>query len=193
MVKYFPKIEPWKNKMTKKILVISASPRRGGNSDTLCDLFIRGAMESGHQVEKIFIADKQIAYCRGCGKCNDGSGCVIKDDMEEILIKLVVADTIVMATPVYFYSMNAQLKTLIDRTVPSYEKISNKEFYFIITAADGNKNMMKRTLESLRGFTEDCLEGAKEKDIIYGLGTWKMGEIVSNPVAQEAYEMGKSL
>lgn len=75
--------------------------------------------------------------------------------MEEVLDKLVAADVIVMATPVYFYTMAAQMKTLIDRTVPRYGELSNKDFYFIVTAADMNQRMLERTIEGFRGFTED--------------------------------------
>ena len=114
--------------MTKKILVLSSSFRKGGNSDTLCDQFVKGAVEAGHQVEKIFINDKKIGYCHGCGVCNTTHKCVLHDDMAEILDKMVQADVIVMATPVYFYSMNGQMKTLIDRTVPRYEEIAGKDF-----------------------------------------------------------------
>ena len=87
----------------KNVLIISASPRKGGNSDTLCDRFAQGAKESGNNVEKIFIAAKNIGYCSGCGVCNSTHKCVQKDDMAEILDKMVSADVIVLATPVYFY------------------------------------------------------------------------------------------
>lgn len=179
--------------MSKKVLILSSSPRKGGNSDLLCDEFMRGAKESGHNVEKIFVAQKKINYCSGCGVCNSTHKCVQNDDMAEILNKMVSADTIVLATPIYFYSMDGQLKTLIDRTVPRYTEISNKDFYYIMTAADTNKNMLHRTVEAIRGFTEDCLPGAKEKGIIYGTGAWEKGEIKNNPAFSQAYEMGKNL
>ena len=86
--------------MSKKVLILSGSFRKHGNSDLLCDEFKRGAEEAGHSVEKIFINEKQIHYCRGCGVCNSTHKCVIKDDMAEILDKMVKADVIVMATPV---------------------------------------------------------------------------------------------
>lgn len=178
--------------MTKKILVLSGSFRKGGNSDTLCDQFIKGAAEAGHEVEKVFINDKKINYCRGCGVCNTTHQCIQKDDMAEILDKMVKADVIVMATPVYFYTMNGQMKTLIDRSVPRYDEIIGKEFYFIVAAADGNENNMRKTIEGLRGFTEDCLPDAKEKGIIYGTGAWQIGDIKSSLAMQRAYEMGKS-
>lgn len=179
--------------MNKNVLVISASPRKGGNSDTLCDEFIRGAQESGNHAEKIFLASKNIKYCIGCGVCNTTQKCVQKDDMAEILDKMVEADVIVLATPVYFYTMDAQMKTLIDRTVPRYTEIQNKDFYFIVAAADTERKMMERTIEGFRGFTQDCLTGAREKGIIYGTGAWQAGEIKGTPAVKQAYEVGRNV
>lgn len=179
--------------MAKNVLIISASPRRHGNSDTLCDRFMQGASESGNQVEKIFLKDKKIAYCTGCGYCFDHHVCSQKDDMSEMLEKLLAADVIVFATPVYFYTMDAQMKCFIDRTTPKYTEITNKEFYFIMTAADNEKESFNRTLEAFRGFTEDCLSGAVESGIIYGGGTWHMGEVQDTPAYNQAYEMGKNV
>lgn len=177
----------------KKVLVISSSPRRGGNSDILCDRFIAGARDAGHIAEKVFLRDKNIGYCTGCGACNRTHQCVQKDDMREILDKMVEADVIVMATPVYFYAMDGQMKTFIDRTVPRYTEISHKDFYYIMTAADTDKKNFARTVEGFRGFTEDCLEGAREKGIIYGVGAWQAGEIQNTPAVDEAYKMGKNV
>lgn len=180
--------------MNKKILIISSSPRKGGNSDLLCDQFAKGALDAGHQAEKIFLSDKTINYCTGCGACaNATKPCVQKDDVAEILEKMVSADVIVLATPVYFYTMSAQLKTLIDRTCPRYTAISNKDFYFIVTAWDPDRKAMFRTLESLRGFTEDCLNGTKERGILYGVNAMNKGDVKALPVFQEAYKMGKSV
>lgn len=179
--------------MKKKILIISSSPRKGGNSDLLCDEFIKGAIESGNSVEKIRLSEKKINFCSGCGVCNTTHKCVQKDDMEEILNKMVEANVIVLATPVYFYAMDGQMKTFIDRTVPRYQEISNKDFYFIITAADNNKTSMNKVVESLRGFTEDCLENPHEKGIIYGLGAWQIGDIKNNKAMKEAYNFGKNV
>lgn len=179
--------------MAKNILVLSESFRKHGNSDLLCDEFIRGAEENGNKVEKIYINDKKINFCRGCGVCNTAHKCVQKDDMEEILAKMVYADVIVMSTPVYFYTMNGQMKTLIDRSVPRYEEISGKDFYFILAAADENKANLKKTVESFRGFTKDCLPDAHEKGIVYGTGAWQLGDIKSLPAMQEAFEMGKAI
>lgn len=178
--------------MKKNVVILSASPRRNGNSDILCDEFMKGATEAAHDVEKIFLADKNIKYCTGCGVCNTTHECVQKDDMKEILVKLLKADVIVMASPVYFYTINAQMKTLIDRIVPQYTSLSNKEFYFIITAAETDLNMMERSIECFRGLL-DCLENPTEKGVIYGVGAWQKGEIKGTKAMQEAYEMGKNV
>ena len=178
--------------MSKKVLVISASPRKAGNSEMLCDQFILGAKEAGNKTEKIFLRDKEINYCVACEGCTGDGVCVQKDDMAEVLVKMIDADVIVMATPVYFYTMDAQMKTLIDRTVARYTEINNKEFYFIVAAADDSKQAMERTVEGFRGFTS-CLNGATEKGIIYGTGAWNKGDIQGSPAMKEAFEMGKAV
>ena len=179
--------------MSKRILIISGSPRLHGNSDILCDELKRGALEAGHEVEKINLCAKKINYCLGCGVCNATGKCVQKDDMAEILQKMIKADVIVLASPVYFYAMNGEMKTFIDRTVPQYTKISDKDFYFIITAADTIQKNMDKVIEGFRGFTADCLENAHEKGIVYGLGAWQKGEIEHNHEAMlQAYEFGKN-
>lgn len=179
--------------MNKKVLIISASPREGGNSDTLCNQFAKGAQEKGHQVEKLRLVELHIDYCSACYSCKKLGYCVKKDDMEQIVEKMRKADVIVLATPVYFYTMCAQMKTLIDRTLGAAQKpgLENKDFYLIATAAAG-KFQMERTIEGLRGYLE-CIPGAKERGIIYGEGAWQLGDIEESPAMQEAYQMGKCI
>ena len=179
--------------MKKSVLVLSASPRREGNSDLLCDQFMAGASASGHRVEKVFLKDKRINYCTGCGTCmNEHRNCPQQDDMGAILEKMIASDVIVMATPVYFYTMNAQMKTLIDRTCSRYTEIKDKEFYFIVAAADTNKQAMGRTLEGFRGFTS-CLPGSVEKGVVLGTGAWNAGEIRGSEAMQQACDMGRAV
>lgn len=179
--------------MCKKVLILSGSPRKGGNSDLLCDEFMRGAKESGNDVQKIFIREKKISPCRACYYCRDNNGmCVIKDDMAEILDKMLSADVIVMASPVYFYSIDAQLKAVIDRAVAKWTKIKNKEFYYIMTAAEDSDTVMDCTLECMRGFAV-CLNGSKEMGVICGKGVYEAGEIKNTPYMKEAYKMGKNV
>lgn len=176
--------------MGKNVLILSASPRKGGNSDLLCDRFLAGAREAGHRVEKIRVADKDINYCTGCGACFESGTCVQEDDMAGILDRMIAADVIVLATPVYFYSMNGQMKTLIDRTCPAYTRITDKDLYFILAAADTARKNLERAVEGFRAFTF-CLTGAREKGIVYGTGAWNIGDIQGSPAMQQAYDLGR--
>lgn len=178
--------------MSKKVLILSGSPRKNGNSDILCDEFMRGAAQVGHQVEKIRVAEKKIGYCRACYACRGTGVCAIKDDMADILQKMIDADVLVLASPVYFYSIDAQLKALIDRTVARWTEVKNKEFYYIVTAADGEEEAAETTIACFRGYA-DCVNGAKEKGIIYGMGVYEKGEIKNTAKMTEAYEMGKQV
>lgn len=178
--------------MAKKIIIISSSPRRGGNSDTLCDQFMHGATDAGHSVRKIFLRDMQVNYCLGCCICTTGKPCPQKDDAADIIAAMLDADVIVLGTPVYFYSMSAQLKTLIDRCCARYTELSNKEFYLIMTAAERDIEAMQPTVAVLRGFL-DCLDKPVERGIIYGLGVWQAGEVKSTPAMHEAYEAGAAV
>ena len=180
--------------MSKKVLIISSSPRKGGNSDTLCDKFAQGATEAGNSIEKIFLRDKKINYCSGCGLCNnnDYTACSQNDDMEEILTKMMDADVIVFGTPVYFYTMCGQLKTLIDRCCSRYTKINNKEFYYIMTAADGSSNAMDRVIEEFRGFLY-CLSSPKEIGMLIATGVWQKGDVDGTDYIEKAYNDGKTV
>lgn len=179
--------------MMKRVLVLSGSPRKGGNSDLLCDRFAEGARDAGHEAEKVFLRDKKIRYCLGCLACEEHGGrCAHKDDMAGILAKMLAADVIVMATPVYFYSMDAQLKTLIDRTYARYTEIRHKEMYFILSAADGRKKAMEPVLAGFRGFMA-CFDGMKEKGIVYGVGARDVGDIEKSRAMDRAYEMGRGV
>ncbi len=178
--------------MSKKVLILSGSPRKGGNSDLLCDEFMRGAMDAGHQVEKIRVQEKKVAYCTACYACQNTGNCAIKDDMAEIMQKMIDCDVMVLASPVYFYSIDAQLKAVIDRSVCRWTEVKDKEMYYIMTAADGERSSMNTTLACFRGYA-DCVEGAMEKGIIYGTGVYHAGEIKGTPAMQEAYEMGRGI
>lgn len=175
-----------------KVLAISSSPRKGGNSDVLCDEFLKGAAESGHTVQKIRLAEKQIAPCLGCYGCSENHICVRKDDMTEVLGALKSADVIALASPVYFYSICAQMKTMIDRCLADYRSIKDKQFYLIVTAADPQHCAADETLADFRGYLR-CLPGAMEKGVIFGTGTWDKGDVYRHPALKQAYEMGKGI
>lgn len=179
--------------MDKKVLILSGSPRKGGNSDILCGQFAQGAREAGNEVEIIRVAAKEVTPCSACYYCRDHGGeCVHKDDMAEILQKMIDADVLVLASPVYFYSIDAQLKAVIDRTVARWLEVKNKEFYYIITMADEEKSSADTTLACFRGYA-DCVEGAVEKGVLIGGGVYEPGKVRNTPAVARAYEMGKNV
>lgn len=179
--------------MGKKVLILSGSPRKGGNSDLLCDEFARGAQESGHEVEKIRVATKKIHPCSACYYCREHGGeCVHKDDMADVLQKMIGADVIVLASPVYFYSIDAQLKAVIDRTVARWLEVKNKEFYYIVTMADEDAASADTTLACFRGYA-DCVNGAAEKGVVIGSGVYEPGKVMNTSAMQRAYDMGKNV
>ena len=179
--------------MSKKVLILSGSPRKGGNSDALCDKFARGALEAGNEVEKLRVAEKKIGYCSACYFCQSSGGvCAKKDDMAEVLQKMIDADVIVLSSPVYFYSIDAQLKTVIDRTVARWTEVKDKEFYYILTAGEDSKAIMERSVECFRGFA-DCFQGSVEQGVIYGHGLYAKDDAKTSPMAEEAYKMGKGV
>ena len=107
--------------MGKKVLIISSSPRKNGNSETLADAFANGAQEAGHSVETVHLREKQMGFCKGCLACLKLGRCVIQDDAVEIAAKMHDANVLVFATPVYYYCVSGQLKTMLDRADPLFD------------------------------------------------------------------------
>ena len=178
----------------KKVLILSGSPRKHGNSDILCDEFAKGAMAAGNEVEKIFVAEKKISLCTGCYFCKEHGGrCAFNDDMGDILQKIIDCDVLVLSSPVYFYSISAQLKAVIDRTVARWTEIANKDLYYIATAAEEDKDTLDVTLACFHGFAR-CIDGYEEKGTLYGKGVYEKGAVINRPeLMQIAYEMGESV
>lgn len=177
----------------KKVLILAGSPRMHGNSNILCEEFAKGAKEAGHEVEQINIQKKKVAACLGCNACYRNNGnCIQKDDMEEIREKMLAADVIVLSSPIYFYSMTAQMKTVIDRTYAFYQELKGKTFYYIITCAAPDESFTETMKASLQGFT-CCVPDAVEGGMLLGMGTNECGDVKDMPVMKEAYEMGKNL
>ena len=177
--------------MTKKVLILSSSPRRNGNSDTLCNEFMRGAVESGHTVEKIFLRDKTIHYCTGCSTCSFlQKPCPQKDDAAEVIEKMVAADVIVLGTPVYFYAISAQMKTLIDRMNPMYPMDYRfRDVYFLATAADEGEDVFEKAETGLTGWL-DCFPKTTLKGSVYCGGVTGGGDISGNAKLAAARALG---
>ena len=176
----------------KKILIISSSPRRNGNSQLLCEQFKKGAEEKGHIVNLVRLMDLNIGFCRACDCCmrNDGV-CILKDDMAELLHQFQEADVLVLATPVYFYGISAQMKTFIDRTYPIWQHLGKKEVYYIISAGLG-EDIINRSLGDLDGFVEH-LEEYTIAGRLYATNVMDAGLVKEQDIYQEAYDMGYSI
>ncbi|HIW58776.1 MAG TPA: flavodoxin family protein [Candidatus Anaerobutyricum avicola] len=173
-----------------KILVINGSPRAKGNSDLLCDEFIRGAKESGHQVEKISLQENEMHPCKACYYCFKTGACVQKDDMAEILQKTEEADVLVLASLTYFLTMSGQMKIFIDRLLPKWQGLGGKDAYVIVTGHDG-KQGLRRNAEDLSMILENL--GNRVRQIIWGEHVWQKGEVIGTKAMEEAYLAGRNV
>lgn len=123
--------------MSKKVVVLSTSLRSNSNSELLAKSFVEGSKESGNEVEYISLKNKDIRFCIGCLACQKLGHCVIKDDVTDIMDSVLYADVVVWASPIYYYEMSGQMKTLIDRLNPMYSKDYRfRDVYLLATAAE---------------------------------------------------------
>ena len=180
----------------KKVLIVSSSPRRNGNTEMLCEQFAKGALEAGNEVERINVNDKKIGYCIDCEVCRNNNGkCVIKDDAEEVIGKMITCGVLVLSTPVYFYSITAQLKTLIDRSFAREHEIremDEKPVYYILSCAAPAPEYMDTAIAGLDGYIK-CLRTMKVAGIVRGTGAMPAGAVAASPAMRVAYEMGKGI
>ena len=179
--------------MSKKVLIISTSPRKGSNSEALSDEFARGARESGNEVEKVSLAGKNIRFCRGCFVCQKTKRCVIRDDADLIEQKMVDADVLVFATPIYYYEMSGQMKTMLDRGNPMFTAdYAFRDVYLICTAAEDADHVWQRAKSGLEGWIA-CFPKAKLVGCVFGGGTTEVGTVQGTPAMEKAYELGKAV
>ena len=177
----------------KKIIVISTSLRRGSNSDMLADQFAEGAKAAGNEVEKISLAGKNFQFCMGCLACQKLGRCVINDDVNAIMAKVMASDVVVWATPIYYYEMSGQMKTLIDRMNAMYEQdYQFRDVYLLTTAAENEEQTPKRAETGLTGWI-DCYPKCHLAGTLFCGGVNNAREIEGNPKLKEAYDMGFSL
>ena len=175
----------------KKIIVISTSLRHGSNSNMLAEKFIEGAKAAGNEVEKISLVGQNIQFCKGCMACQKQGRCVIKDDVNDIMAKVLKADVICWATPIYYYEMSGQMKTLIDRMNAMYKQdYQFRDVYLLTTAAEDEAETPKRAETGLTGWI-DCYPKSRLAGTLFCGGVNEAREIEGNPKLQEAYELGK--
>jgi len=177
----------------KKVLIISTSPRAKSNSHALAEEFARGAKEAGNEVEIICLRDMEIRYCMGCLACQKTGKCVIRDDAPELTTKIHDAEVIVWATPIYYYEMSGQMKTMIDRGNPLYgTDYKFTDIYMLTSAAENDPEVPLRAVSGLQGWI-DCFERASLKGTVFAGGVNMPGDIKGHKSLVEAYEMGKSI
>ncbi len=179
--------------MSKKVVIVSSSYRTNGNSAKLAKEFYKGAVDAGNEVEFISLHDKKIAFCRGCLYCQQAKKCAISDDADMIREKIQNADVVVFATPVYYYGISGQLKTLLDRCNPLYASdYKFRDVYLLFTAAEDSEELVQRTLLNFDGWMV-CFPNAGLKSYVFCGNVGGIGDIDGNPKLQEAYNMGHDL
>lgn len=179
--------------MNKNVLIISSSSRKGGNSETLAARFATGAQEAGNHVETIYLREKQIGFCKGCLACQKTGHCVIHDDAVEIAAKMHDADVLVFATPVYYYSVSGQLKTMMDRANPLFGTDYHfTKAYLLATAADDEAETAEGTVKAVQGWV-DCFDRCELAETIFAGGVNAIGDIHGHAALERAYKVGKEV
>ena len=179
--------------MKKKVLIISSSPRQGGNSETLAASFARGAQEAGHLVETVYLREKQIGFCNGCFACLKLGLCVINDDAVDIVARMHDADVLVFATPVYYYCVSGQLKTILDRANPLYDTdYTFRKAYLLATAAEDAAETFEGTEKAVQGWV-DCFPRCTLAGTVFAGGVNEVGDIAGRPALEQAYQMGREI
>lgn len=177
----------------KNVLVISSSLRKNSNSEQLAVSFAEGAKSAGNKVEIISLRDKEIKFCIGCLACQKTQRCVMHDDADAIREKMLHAEVLVFATPIYYYEMSGILKTLLDRANPLYSSdYQFSEVYALATAAEDEKHVPEKAFSGIEGWV-DCFEKANLVGTLFCGGVTEPGEINDNVKLQDAYDMGKNI
>ncbi len=134
-----------------KVVGFAGSPRIGGNSDTLLDQWLAGAKDAGAEVEKVYLDKLQINPCRACDACRraGASGCIVRDDMQQLYPKLLAADIWVLATPVYFWTPSSQLKLMVDRWygMLRHHDLCGKQAALLVSMGDDELKTAQPTID----------------------------------------------
>ena len=179
--------------MGKKVLVISTSLRHNSNSEKLARSFAEGAKAAGNEVEIVSLTGKTIAFCKGCFACQSIGRCVIDDDAIAITDKIAVAEVVVWATPIYYYEMSGQMKTMIDRANALYVKdYQFRDVYMLSCAAESGEDVDARAVNGLCGWIA-CYPKSRLAGTVLAGGITDTGEIEGHEALAKAFEMGKEV
>ena len=185
-----------------KVLGILGSPRKGGNTDLLLDELLRGAKSEGAETEKITLGGYQISPCRECDGCVDTGECVINDEMQKIYPKLLEADWVVLASPIFFYGVTAQAKALIDRSQALWSRkyllkkpfLPNRKGIFVSVGGTRGKNLFEGAALTAKYFFDAISVKYREDMDLLFRKIDKKGDIKNHPTAlKEAFKTGKKM
>lgn len=176
-----------------KIVVLTGSPRRNGNTAFLADRFIKGATESGHNVFRFDCASHKIEGCLGCNACGMNGVCVLKDDFGLVRQHIIDADMVVFVTPMYYFGFSAQLKKVIDRFYVINGKIKgdSKKAAFIMAYANSSPKDAQPMIVHYQTLVDYL--GWKDAGQVIAPGMWTAGEVKNTSFADKAYQFGKKL
>ena len=177
----------------KRVLVISSSPRRGGNTDLLADEFVRGAQEAGGKVEKVFLADLDLQFLTEQG-ANDPHSVDRNNPTGMLVEKFLSADVLCLASPTYYMNVNDRMKTFIDATYLAWgdERMGNKEYYYITACAQNSEETAEWCLNGFRGFVM-CMPNPTERGSVSAIAMGRPGAVAGTPYMDKAYQLGLSI
>jgi len=179
--------------MSKRIVVLSGSPRKDGNTARLTEAFIEGAEAAGKEISLFRVAGLQIGGCRGCGHCFKNQGvCIQQDDMQPILDALRKADALVLASPVYYFSVSAQLKLVIDRFFALLEiGMAVQRAALLMTCGDSSEDAAAPSISMFRQICE--YQKWEEAGIIIAPSLHSPGEIEGRAELEQAKRLGERM
>ena len=179
--------------MGKKVIIISSSFRRKSNSAMLAHAFAEGASEAGNEVEEIFLWEKKLNFCTGCLYCQRTKHCFMKDDGNELADRIGDADVVVFATPIYYYEMAGQMKTLLDRCNPIFAREYRfRDVHLLMSSADDSPSAGDRAVSGLEGWVA-CFEKARLAGRILAGGVTEEGAAAGHQALEEAREAGRKV
>lgn len=182
----------------KNVLVLMSSGTRHGNTDQLTDAYIKGLVERDYSVTKVYLGSMTIDGCRGCGACqrNVNKRCVIRDGMQDIYPLFSECDTLVLASPLYFWTITAKLKSFIERlyAISIEDKYPSKDMVLLMTAGDDDEKTFEHPLHYYRLISK--VFGGNDKGTYCAgdcTGCEELARKIDNKHLDKAYEMALEL
>lgn len=176
-----------------KIVVLTGSPRRNGNTNHLAGQFIKGAEEAGHEIYRFDCAQRKVSPCIACNRCGMNGSCTFNDDFEELRPYLVEADMVVFATPMYYFGFSSQLKAVIDRFYALNGQIKGnmKQSALLMAYADTAPEEAEPMLSHYHTLLRYL--GWKDRGTVVAAGMWPVGAVNATEYSRMAYELGRKL